>query len=355
MTYSVIMAGGVGSRFWPMSRRARPKHLLPLVNGMPLIEATIKRVLPIIPQENIIIVTNEYQYRRIFEILPWLNENSFLIEPFGRNTAPCIGLAAVRIKAQDPTAVMAVLPADHIIDDVAEFQKCLQQAIEIAREDDSLVTIGIPPTRVETGYGYIQRNHRLNDHLPIYQVKTFAEKPNLATAKRFIKSGDFYWNSGIFIWRVDVIMKHFEEFLPELYQRLCEIEELSTAPDAKKQLRYIYRRTRNISIDYGIMERAPSVKVIEGKFGWGDIGSWEEAYRRTAKDKNGNASVGEHLFLGSRNCYVNSAKKFVAVVGLENVIVVDSGNALLVCDRNNAQDVKEVVEQLERRKAKRFL
>ena len=355
MTYSVIMAGGVGSRFWPMSRRARPKHLLPLVNGTPLIEATIRRILPITPQENILIVTNEYQHRRIFEILPWLNEDSFLIEPFGRNTAPCIGLAAVRIKAEDPTAVMAVLPTDHIIDDVEEFQKCLRQAVEIAREGDCLVTIGIPPTRVETGYGYIQRNHKLNGDPTIYQVKTFAEKPNLATAERFIKSGDFYWNSGIFIWRVDVILKHFEEFLPELYQRLCEIEKFSSSPDAKKQLRQIYRRIRNISIDYGLMERAPSVKVVEGKFGWGDIGSWEEAYRRAAKDKDGNASVGDHLFLNSRNCYVNSAKRLVAVVGLEDVIVVDSGNAILVCNRNKAQDVKEVVEKLERNKAKRFL
>ena len=355
MVYSVIMAGGVGSRFWPMSRRSRPKHLLPLINGTPLIEATIRRVMPITPEENLLIVTNEYQHRRIHKALPWLKDHSFVLEPFGRNTAPCIGLAAVKIKADDPEGIMIVLPADHIIDDVHEFQKCLKQGVDIAQKGDSLVTIGIPPTRVETGYGYIQRNHKLNGDPHIYQVKTFAEKPNQATAERFIKSGDFYWNSGIFIWRVDVILKHFEEFLPELYQRMIEIEKLGQGANAKKELRRIYRRIRNISIDFGIMERAPSVKVIEGKFGWGDVGSWEEAYRRTKKDDYGNATAGEHLFLKSNNCYVNSTKKFVAVLGMDDVIIVESGNALLVCHRNQAQNVKEVVEKLERMKAKRLL
>ena len=355
MVYSVIMAGGVGSRFWPMSRQARPKHLLPLLNGTPLIEATIERVLPITPQDKICIVTNEFQHRRILDSMPWLKENNFLIEPFGRNTAPCIGLAAVHITRTDPTAVMIVLPADHIIENVDEFQKCIQQAVDIASNEESLMSIGIPPTRVETGYGYIQRDRQCNGDPPIFHVKTFAEKPNLATAERFIKSGDFYWNSGIFIWRTDVILKCIEEFLPELYHQLLKIQERMIEPDARKHLRRIYRQMQNISIDYGIMENARSVKVIEGRFDWGDIGSWEEAYRRTEKDKFGNAAVGDHLFQLSKNCYVNSPKKFVAMVGVKDLIVVESGNALLVCHRSQAQEVKQVVERLERMKAKRLL
>lgn len=349
------MAGGIGSRFWPMSRRRRPKHLLPLMDGKPLIEATIERVLPITPKENVAIVTNGFQKRRILEILPWLNNDNFVVEPFGRNTAPCIGLSAVTISQRDPKGVMIVLPADHIIENDDEFRACLNKAVKIAQEGDSLVTIGIPPTRVETGYGYIQRAEEVNGDLPTYRVKTFAEKPNLETARRFIESGDFYWNSGIFIWRVDIILEHFKNFLPDLYRQLLNVQAHLGRSDFHRCLNRIYRSIRGISIDYGIMERAPSVKMIEGRFGWGDIGSWEEAYRRTNKDSAGNASVGEHLFHLTQGCYVNSPKKFVAVVGLKDVIIVESGNALLVCNRCYAQDVKTVVEKLERAKAKKLL
>jgi mannose-1-phosphate guanylyltransferase len=350
------MAGGVGSRFWPMSRRARPKHLLPLGNGIPLLDATIQRILPITPIKNLNIVTNDYQYRRIKEIMPYLERESFVLEPFGRNTAPCIGLAAMKIKALNPQAVMIVLPADHIIENVSEFQRCLKLAVDLAEAGDSLITLGIKPTRAETGYGYIQRNHQVSEGEPsVYQVKTFAEKPNLALAEKFLQSGDFYWNSGIFIWRVDTILKLLETLLPDLYQQLNRIEKYSDQVDADKKIRKVYRSIRPISIDYGIMEKAPSVKVIEGTFGWCDIGSWEEAYRRATKDDQGNALVGEHLMHNSFNCYINSPRKFVAVVGLQDIIVVDSKNALLVCHRCVAQEVKEVVEKLERMKAKKYL
>ncbi len=338
-----------------MSRRARPKHLLPLVDGAPLIDATLKRVMPITPQENIFIVTNEYQRRRILQTLSWLDEDNFVIEPFGRNTAPCIGLAAIRIRQVDPKGVMIVLPADHIIENVEEFQRCLRRAVEIAAEGENLLTIGIPPTRPETGYGYIQRQESGSGEPPLYQVKTFAEKPNLETARRFLACGDFYWNSGIFIWRTDLIIKRFEEFLPELHHQLLRIEKYFGSDNYNKHLRRAYKRISNISIDYGIMEHARSVKVIEGGFGWGDIGSWEEAYRRAPKDKQGNAAVSESMLLNAENCYVNSPKRFVALVGVENLIVVESGNALLVCHREKAQDVKGVVDKLERMKAKRLL
>ncbi|MBC8277230.1 MAG: mannose-1-phosphate guanylyltransferase [FCB group bacterium] len=355
MIHSVIMAGGIGSRFWPMSRRAKPKHLLPLINSTPLIEATINRIKPLTPDGWISIVTNEYQKRRIQEILPDLQDHNFITEPFGRNTAPCIGLSAVNIRHQDPKAVMIVLPADHIIDDDESFRTCLTKAVGVASEGKSLVTIGIPPTRIETGYGYIQRNAVIDAQDKVYQVKTFAEKPNYETAQRFIESGDFYWNSGIFIWRVDLILDYYRKFLPDLYVQLCDVEKHLGKESYRKNLRRVYKSTKNISIDYGIMERAPSVNVIEGHFGWGDIGSWEEAFRRSKKDPDNNAAVGEHIFYKSSECYVNSPKKFVAVVGMKDVIIVESGNALLVCDRSRAQDVKEVVEKLERDNAKRLL
>jgi len=355
MIYTVIMAGGVGTRFWPMSRRARPKHLLPLVDGTTLIEATINRVLPIVSKENIRIVTNKFQRDRIIDLLPWLNEDFFIIEPFGRNTAACIGLAAINLRRIDPEAIMVVLPADHIIDDVKGFQFCLKQAIETANQSKSLITIGITPTRVETGYGYIQRAGRCEGNPIVCDVKTFAEKPNLATAKRFIDSGDFYWNSGMFIWRVDVILEQFRELMPDHYFQLTKIEKFIDKPSSGRAISKAYRSLRNISIDYGIMERAGSVKMIEGSFDWGDIGSWEEAYRRTVKDSHGNAGVGEQIFHNSENCYVNAPKKFVAVVGMHDVIVVESKNALLVCNRAFAQDVKAVVEKLERQNLKKLL
>ena len=356
MTYSIIMAGGIGSRFWPMSRRARPKHLLPLCEGKPLIEATIKRIEPLTPLDHIAIVTNDFQQRRIKKLLPWLQENNFIIEPFGKNTAPCIGLSAISISRHDPESVMIVLPADHIIDDDVEFRACLKKGVEIAAKGDCLVTLGIPPTRVETGYGYIQRNHESPPGENVYQVKTFAEKPNQETARRFIKSGDFYWNSGIFIWRTDLILQLYNDFLPDLYDQLIEIQDRIGKPDYHQVLRRIYRSTRGISIDYGIMERAPSVKVIEGNFGWGDIGSWEETYRRADKDSSGNAGDGDFLFHNSKDCYINNSNKgFVAAVGLEDIIIVQSGNATLVCHRDHAQDVKGLVEKLEKKDRKRIL
>jgi mannose-1-phosphate guanylyltransferase len=301
------------------------------------------------------VVTNAKQEKRIREALPWMKPESFLVEPFGRNTAACISLAAIYIKQKDPKAVMVVLPADHIIDDLPEFQKCIRQAVEIARQEGCLMTFGIPPDRVETGYGYIQRSHRLDGDPPVYNIKTFAEKPNPPTAKRFIESGDFYWNSGIFVWRVDVILELLEKFLPDHYFQFTELEKYLDRPDVNKYIRKAYRSIRSISIDYGIMERAESVQVMEGRFGWGDIGSWEEAYRRADKDKNGNAAVGEHLFLLSETCYVNSPRKFVAVVGLKDIIIVESDNALLVCNRSYAQEVKQVVERLERQNLRKLL
>ena len=355
MLYSVIMAGGIGSRFWPMSRRHKPKHILPLLQGTPLIEATIKRVLPLSPPEKLAIVTSDYQKRRIAKILPWLENSNFIIEPMGRNTAPCVGLAAVNIYHRDPQAVMMVLPADHIIDDDEEFRNCLRKAIKTAEAGDSLVTIGIPPTRVETGYGYIQRNAQVEGTPGVYKVKTFAEKPNYETAERFIASGDFYWNSGIFIWRVDVILEHFRRFLPELFDQLQEIAVRIGKSDYFRVVKKVYKSTRGISIDYGIMERAPSVKVIEGRFGWGDIGSWEEAYLRAAKDEQGNAVVGEHILLNSHNCYVDSPDRFIALMGMDEVIIVQSGNATLICPRKYAQKVKEVVDRLEKTQNKRYL
>ncbi len=355
MLYSIIMAGGIGSRFWPMSRREKPKHILPLVQGTPLIEATIRRVLPLTPLAKMSIVTNDYQKRRITKILPWLENSNFIIEPVGRNTAPCIGLSAINIYHQDPQAVMIVLPADHIIDNDDEFRQCLKKAVEVAKAGDCLVTLGIPPTRVETGYGYIQRNANVEGFTGVFKVKTFAEKPNYETAERFIKSGDFYWNSGIFIWRADVILDHYRRFLPELYDQLIEIGDRIGKSDYPRVVKKVYRSTRGISIDYGIMERAPTVKVVEGRFGWGDIGSWEEAYLRAAKDEQGNSIEGEHILLDAKNCYINSPDKLVAVVGLDDIIVVQSGNAILVCHRKKAQKVKEVVEKLERMNNRKFL
>jgi mannose-1-phosphate guanylyltransferase len=352
--YAVIMAGGIGSRFWPRSKAKSPKQLLRIFGENTMIQDTVDRLKGLVDDENIYIITNKIQKPEIVTQLDHVPPENIIEEPFGRNTAACIGLASVIIKKNDKDAVTLILPADHIIKDKNLFHTTLKSAAEFADESKGLVTIGIPPTRPETGYGYIQIDDKsVSDN--IFKVLTFAEKPNYATAVRFIESGDFMWNSGMFIWRADVILNEIKNYMPDLYDGLETISKDIGNPDYDKTLFNIYGILKSISIDYGIMEKSKQVFLIKGKFSWSDVGSWEEVYQLSEKNDDGNALKGNIYSDRTIDSYVYSPGKFTAVIGVENLIIINTEEALLICRRDQCQDVKKIVDHLQINKMSEYL
>jgi len=354
------MAGGVGSRFWPRSREKSPKQLLKIVGEQTMLQETVKRLESFIPSKNVLVVTNKIQKPLVEKQLPTVPEQNVIAEPYGRNTAPCIGLAATMLKHIDEKAVMVVLPADHLIRNEEEFLRVLKLATETAYESESLVTIGITPTHPETGFGYIQfldTKDETNNYFDrgLYRVKTFAEKPNIETAKQFLASGDFLWNSGMFVWRVDVILREIQLHLPEVYSELSKIEPLVGDKTFPTLLENAYKMIRGVSIDYGVMEKAKNVFVIPGNFGWSDVGSWDEVVRLSRKDDNGNTMNGKSFLRDAKNIFVHSPEKFVAVIGVDDVIVVNTDDAILICKKEKSQEVKEVVDYLKRKQLNEYL
>lgn len=357
---AVIMAGGAGTRFWPRSREKFPKHLLEIAGKGTMLQNTVKRLGSLVQPGNIFVVTNRVQRQQVLKQLPQVPEENVIVEPIGRNTAPCIGLAALHAKKLDPSAVMAVLPADHLIENEAEFQRILSVAIMTAEESGSLLTIGIHPTHPETGYGYIQIYNDEGNHNPYFsrgvlKVKTFAEKPNLQTAERFLGSGDFLWNSGMFVWRVDAILQEVERCLPDLYGELMKLESVMGTPHYQQTLELVFGVIRGISIDYGVMEKSKHVYVIPASFGWSDIGSWDEVYRVSGKDDSGNSITGKVIQKDTKGSYVYSPDKVVATIGVEDLIIVNTDDALLICKRGRSQDVKEISDYLKRKQMNEFL
>lgn len=343
--YVCIMAGGVGSRFWPRSKQKTPKQLLKIFSNNSMIYDTVKRLDGLVSNDKIYIVTNKIQKEKIEEELPFIPKENVIAEPYGKNTAACIGLASVIIKSKCEDAVVLTLPADHLIKNENEFKEILLEAAEFAYKKKGLVTIGIKPTRPETGYGYIQINEEIVEN-DIHKVLTFAEKPNLSTAERFLQSGDFLWNSGMFIWRVDTILQEIKMYMNELYKALLEISEVIGTEDFDTVLPKIYSKLKSVSIDYGIMEKSNNVYLIKANFGWNDVGSWEAVYELSNKDNFGNAVTGEVYLESTSGSLIYNPKKFTAVIGLKDVIVIETDDALLVCNRKNAQDVKNVVDYL---------
>jgi len=356
MEYAVIMAGGIGSRFWPVSRKARPKQFLNVFGDATLIQNTVARLNGLIPPERCLVVTHERYVEQTQKQLPAVPKENILAEPISRNTAPCITYAGVKLAERDPDATMVVLPADHVISDVAAFHRVLSTALEKAQEPGSLVTIGIEPEYPATGYGYIQYDGPDIDDVEeptAYPVKTFAEKPDEKTADRFIDSGDFLWNSGMFIWRADTILDQVETHLPDAYeafQPVRQVVDTDAEPDA---LKTAFQESPRISIDYGVMERAKNVYVVPGSFGWNDVGDWKAVYDQHVTmdndDEQGNVVQDDEkpvLFHNSARCYVQASDRLVSLVGMNDVVVVDTDDALLVCKREVAQQVKQVVEYL---------
>ncbi len=351
---AIIMAGGVGSRFWPRSREKKPKQLLKIFGENSLIQDTVARLDGLVDSKNIYIITNKIQKQEIIEQLPQIPVENIIDEPFGKNTAAAIGLASIVVGKKNKDSISIVLPADHIIRDKEDFQQTLRSAAEFASKGNRLLTIGINPNRPETGYGYIQIDDKpVEDN--IYNVLTFAEKPNYATAVRFISSGDFYWNSGMFIWKIDTILNEIKTHMPELYEGLLEIEKSIDTPEFEKTVSNVYGQLKSISIDYGVMEKSKHVYLRRGFFVWSDVGSWEEVYQLTEKDDERNAIVGDAYCFNTTDSYIFSPSKFTAVVGLENVIVINTDDALLICNREKSQDVKSVVDYLKMKKQTDFL
>jgi mannose-1-phosphate guanylyltransferase len=349
--HAVIMAGGRGTRFWPRSREKKPKHLLDIVSSRTIIQETVDRIKPLIKPGNILIVTGRKHARELMRQLPEIPAKNILIEPVGRNTAACIGLAAIHIQKKAKDDVMVVLPSDHGIGDPVRYRKVIAAAAKAARKDNALVTIGIHPTSPQTGFGYMEGGAFLGDASgeTLLRVKSFREKPDIKQAEAFLRSGNFFWNSGMFIWKASAILTEIERFLPDLHAGLMTIKASLGKTSEIKTVSSVYRGLASISIDYGVMEKAKDVFVIPASFGWSDVGSWDALWEISAKDQNGNVAAGgsQAVFESTENALVYSPRKMVALLGMKNVIVVETKDALLICKKGRSQDVKKIVDALE--------
>jgi mannose-1-phosphate guanylyltransferase len=358
--YALIMAGGVGSRFWPVSRTEYPKQFIDFFGvGKTLIQSTYERFLELCPPENIFIVTNDIYTDIIKEQIPNINENQILGEPMMRNTAPCIAYGSMKIASINPDAVIVVAPSDHTIGNQQGFLTAIRHSLETSSKNDCLITLGIKPSRPDTGYGYLQY---METSLPtdpkIYKVKTFTEKPNLDLAKSFIQSGDFLWNSGIFIWSATSISNAFKNHLPDMYDIFQLGEMTYNTVDEKRFVSNAYQQCINISIDFAIMEKADNVYVLPTDFGWSDLGTWASIYDMAEKDYVGNAVIPSEqvMMFDSSNCMVNVPNdKLVILQGLHDYIVVESNNILMICPRSEEQAVKQIVADVKSKFGAKFI
>ncbi|MBZ5859077.1 mannose-1-phosphate guanylyltransferase [Flavihumibacter profundi] len=355
--YVAIMAGGIGSRFWPMSRTNYPKQFLDILNtGKTLIQWTYERYADFIPVENIFVVTSEEYAGIVAEQLPNLPVANILGEPSRKNTAPCIAYISFKLMQKDPKASLIIAPADHLILDKIAFKKVCLEALSFVNKHNALITLGIQPTHPNTGYGYIQfEQHAVSDN--VFKVKTFTEKPNLELAKTFLASGDFLWNAGIFVWQVKNIITAFEQYLPEMHEVFAAEKDKFNTPGEKKALEEIYPQCTNISIDFGIMEKANNVYIIPSSFGWSDLGTWNSAYDNFEKDYLENAVAGNNVVvIDATKCMVHVPDdKLVLLQGLDDFIVVDTDDVLLICRKNKEQEIKEYVAEVRRKKGEKYL
>jgi mannose-1-phosphate guanylyltransferase len=347
MYYAVIMAGGSGTRLWPLSRRSRSKQSLKLVGERSMFQHAVDRLTPLFQPEQIFVVTREDQSRLLASQVPELPLSNYINEPVGRGTAPAIGLAAIHLRQRDPQAIMAVLTADHYISKIERFRQVLEAAQTIAGEGH-LVTLGIKPASASTGFGYIKQGQNLGMTMdfPVFRVERFTEKPTLEVAQRMLASGDFSWNSGMFVWRVDRILAEFQDQMPDLYAQLMEVEVGFGSLDGKSPLARVWNCVDEQTIDYGVMEHARDVVVIPVDIGWTDVGSWASLAELLPTDQDGNIFVGPYKEIDTHNTLVFGGTRLVATIGVQDIVIVDSEDAVLVCAKNREQEVRQMVELL---------
>lgn len=343
---ALIMAGGRGERFWPRSRKSLPKQFLSLTNDeRSMIQLTVDRILPLVDMEDIYIATNKDYKGLVKEQLPGIPDENILCEPIGRNTAPCIGLGAVHILNKYEDSVMMVLPSDSLIKDNERYRELIKEAFDIASEGDNLVTMGIRPNYPETGYGYIKYIAQEPRGLS-YRVDKFVEKPSLEVAREYLATGQYLWNAGMFVWKVSTIIHQFESFLPDMLKGLYSIRDAIGTADEDKVLKEIFPTLESVSIDYGVMEKAGSIYTIPGDFGWDDVGSWLAVERIKNTDDSNNVIDGNVITIGVKDCIIEAQDKLIAAVGLKDIVVVDTKDATLICDKAATADIKKVLENL---------
>lgn len=345
-TTALIMAGGRGERFWPKSRKNMPKQFLSLTDdGKTMIQLTVERISPMVKLEDIYVATNKDYKALVLEQLPGLPEQNVLCEPVGRSTAPCIGLGAMHMAKKYDDAVMFVFPSDHLIKFNKMFIRTLHDAYEVAEKGDNLVTIGIVPDYPETGYGYIKFDSHITEG-QAYKVDRFVEKPSLEVAKEYLATEEYLWNSGMFIWKVSSILKNIQRYMPDTYKALKRIQETIGTEQESNVLENEFHGIQSQSIDYGIMEKAEDIYILLGTFGWDDVGSWLAVERIKKTNEFGNVVNGNIITVNSHNCIIQGEKKLIAAVGLEDMIVVDTEDATLICSKDHAGDIKKVLENL---------
>ncbi len=349
MTSIVIMAGGKGERFWPKSRINLPKQFLSLTDdGKSMIQHTVERAKSLVDIENVYVVTNEMYKNLVLEHVPDILDENIIIEPVAKNTAPCIGLAAMHIAKKDINSKMIILPSDHLIKFNEIFIDTLKTALDVVEKGDNLATIGITPNYPETGYGYINftKGESFKDSANVYEVLRFVEKPNLEKAKEYLTSGQYLWNSGMFVWKASTILKNFKEYLPEIYEGLQKIGESIGTEKYEEVLKKEFSNLPSESIDYGIMEKAKNIYVIPGNFGWDDVGSWLSLERINKTNQDGNVINGNVISIRTKNSIIQGNEKLIATIGLEDIVIVDTDDVTLICHKDNTQEVKEIINNL---------
>ena len=364
--FAIIMAGGFGKKLWPLSRKKKPKQFVDLLGEGTMIAKTVQRISGLVSEENIFIITSEHGRTLLAHTLGSFRPDNVIVEPTSRNTAPCIALATAHIKKKDPDAVTIVLPSDHFVLDDDAFSEILEAGIKIASEKKGLVTIGIKPDRPDTAYGYIQADGELSlpapfsdrRNLKLFKVKAFAEKPDSSTAEEFLESKDFYWNSGILIWHIDAISREYERSMPDFYKDFLNIYESLGTEKEHKVIEDVYSWIHPLSIDYGIMEKADSVFVLTGEFGWTDLGCWDEVLKVSAERKalNSKQPDSRHVQIDCEKLFVkNTTGKVICTIGIKDLIIVETDDALLICNKGVSHRVREAVDILRREGLEDFL
>lgn len=355
---SLIMAGGKGERFWPKSRTNLPKQFLNISGNKSMIQQAVARLEQLMDISQIFVVTNELYAELISAQIPQLPLSNIIIEPIGRNTAPCIGLASIIIDRKYPDSTMIVLPSDHIIKDEDEFIRILKTGTDVASQGENIVTLGISPSYPETGYGYIESSEESNsvNDMEVHRVSRFVEKPDLAKAESYLQAGNFYWNSGIFVWKTTTIKKKVQEYMPDMHDVLQTISPFLGTTDEENVIRSEFHKMPDQSIDYGIMEKANNIYVIPCKLGWDDVGSWTALDRINDRDEYGNVIRGNILNMDTKRCIIESNNgKLIATLGIEDLIIVDTDDVTLICTKDKAQEVKQLLKELRMQKREQYL